>query len=192
MRPLPPMSPPPDHERLTTVYDEHAPRVYAYALRHVGASDADDVLAETFAVAWRRRDALPAEPLAWLLVTARNVISTSRRADRRRARLNDLLVDGFDVMEPATDELVVQRQELLRALQSLSDREREAILLVAWDGLDTVQAAAVAGCSPRAFRARLMRARARLTAAMLPAPAADGDPHPSPKGLRHEHRPASA
>ena len=188
------MSPPQDHERLTAVYDKYARRVYAYAVRHCGPSDADDVLSETFAVAWRRRDALPAEPLGWLLVTARNVISSRRRADQRRTRLADLLSDVVEQRHPAADELVVHRHELLNALDSLSDREREALLLVAWDGLDTLGAATVAGCSPRAFRARLMRARARLTAATLPADISDPElqDRPNQKGLHHEHRPASA
>ncbi len=188
------MSRPEDHERLAAVYDEYAPRVYAYATRHCGPSDADDVLAETFAVAWRRRDVVPDEPLGWLLVTARNVISGRRRADQRRTRLTELLADTADESHPSTDELVVHRHDLLQALDSLSEREREAVLLVAWDGLDTRDAASVAGCTPRAFRARLMRARARLTASLTSPTDEDVEPqvHQRPKGLHHEPRPASA
>jgi RNA polymerase sigma factor (sigma-70 family) len=188
------MSRPEDHERLAAVYDEYAPRVYAYAARHCGPSDADDVLAETFAVAWRRRDVVPDEPLGWLLVTARNVISSRRRADRRRTRLTELLADTSHGSHPSTDELVVHRHDLLKALESLSEREREALLLTAWDGLDAHDAAAVAGCSPRAFRARLMRARARLTTSVTSPAEADVEPrtHQHPEGLRHEPRPASA
>ncbi len=83
--PLPNVTQTPDQERLTRVFDAQARNVYSYALRHVGSSDPDDALSETFAVAWRRRDSLPTDPLAWLLVTARNIISDRYRADQRRA-----------------------------------------------------------------------------------------------------------
>ena len=52
---------------------------------------------------------------------------------------------------------------MLAALGELTELEREALLLIAWDGLSNGAAAAVAGCSVRAFEVRLSRARARLT-----------------------------
>ena len=68
--------------------------------------------------------------------------------------------------------LVVNRQVLLDALRRLSDEEREALLLVGWDGLDHTSAAVVAGCSTPAFTKRLSRARQRLTELMEPSTAA--------------------
>jgi RNA polymerase sigma-70 factor (ECF subfamily) len=153
-----------DRERLESIYDSHAHRVYAYALRHAGRDDADDVVSETFVIAWRRIGSLPAEPLPWLLVTAGNVIRNRRRADvRRSALVNDLTHVHPDALV-GVDAIVTERAHLVSALERLSDLEREALLLVAWDGLDTRQAAEVARCAPRAFRARLSRARARLAA----------------------------
>jgi RNA polymerase sigma factor (sigma-70 family) len=166
--PLPDVTQTPDQEHLTRIYDAHARSVYSYALRHVGSSDADDVLSETFAVAWRRRDSLPTDPVGWLLVTARNIISDRYRADQRRARLTDVMSDELIINRSRTDEDILQRLLVIEALDALSLREREALLLVSWDGLNNVEAAAVAKCSPRAFRARLMRARIHLAAAMLP------------------------
>lgn len=151
-------------DRLAAMYDECAPRVYAYALRHCGSADADDVVAETFAVAWRRIDVVPEPAIGWLIVTARNVVAGRRRADRKHLDLARLAAESTHHNEPAAEEVAVRRRALLDALESLSEREREALLLTAWDGLDHAAAAAVAGCSTRAFRARLMRARARLTA----------------------------
>ena len=183
-----------DHERLTAIYDEHAHRVYAYALRHCGSGGADDVLAETFAIAWRRRDKIPPDPIGWLLVTARNVISSARRAEHRRLRLTALAAEQLPGHHSSAGDVVQHRQELLEALGQLSEREREALLLVAWDGLDNSQAAQVADCSQRAFRARLARARARLAASMLQPDASDSDTFTSPisKGLGNEPRSASA
>jgi RNA polymerase sigma-70 factor (ECF subfamily) len=181
-----------DHERLTAIYDQHAHRVYAYALRHCGRNRADDVLAETFAIAWRRRDQVPDDPVGWLLVTARNVISGARRAEHRRLRLTALLAEQPTGHHSSAGEVAQHRQELLQALDRLSQREREALLLVAWDGLDSRQAALVAGCTQRAFRARLARARARLTAELLQPDDSDTlTNHPS-KGLSNEPRSATA
>ncbi len=81
-------------------------------------------------------------------------------------------VDGHDVG-------VAEREALLRALARLSPAEREALLLVGWDGLDARAAATVAGCTVTAFRMRLSRARRRL------ADAADADP-PSERAARRE------
>jgi len=161
-------------DRLAAVYDECAPRVYAYAARHCGAVDADDVVAETFAVAWRRIDVVPDPAIGWLLVTARHVIAGRRRSERRHVDLASRLASlGDPPQAPAAEDVAVRRRAVFDALATLSEREREALLLTAWDGLDHGAAAAVAGCSTRAFRARLMRARARLTAALTDIPGAE-------------------
>lgn len=153
-----------DHQRLESMYDACAHKVYAYALRHCGPDDADDVVSETFAAAWRRIEIVPQEPLPWLLVTAGNVIRNRRRADVRRSTLASNLAYVHQADSAGVDEVVAERAHLLAALERLSELEREALLLVAWDGLDPRGAAEVARCAPRAFRARLSRARARLAA----------------------------
>ncbi|GAB2461721.1 RNA polymerase sigma factor [Jatrophihabitans fulvus] len=149
------------------VYDRCAPRVYAYARRHCEAADAPDVVSDTFLVAWRRWDDVPRDdPLPWLLVVARNTIRTLRRSALRRDSLTAAVrLQAIAAAGPAgqgADDRTVDRDAVLRALASLTDREREAVLLVAWDGLTNSAAARVAGCSQRAFEVRLSRARARL------------------------------
>lgn len=153
-----------DHERLESIYDACAHRVYAYAVRHCGPDDADDVVSETFAAAWRRIEVVPEAALPWLLVTAGNVIRNRRRADLRRSTLATNLAHVHATDTEGVDEVIAERAHLLAALERLSGLEREALLLVAWDGLDSRGAADVARCAPRAFRARLARARARLAA----------------------------
>lgn len=165
---LPSVSPMKDQQRLESMYDSCAHTVYAYALRHCGRDDADDIVSETFAVAWRRIEVVPAAALPWLLVTAGNVIRNRRRADVRRSDLAANLALSFVADAGGVDELVTERAVLLAALGRLSDLEREALLLVAWDGLDLAGAAEVARCAPRAFRARLARARSRLAAELTP------------------------
>jgi RNA polymerase sigma factor (sigma-70 family) len=149
-------------------FEQLSPRVYAYARRQCDPVAAQDVVADTFLVAWRRWAEVPSDPLPWLLVVARNTIANRRRHDARQNRLVDavgrleLLAGGG----AAADQGVLERAAFLDALRQLTEAEREALLLVAWDGLANADAARVAGCSRRAFEVRLSRARARLTRAM--------------------------
>ncbi|TYP81255.1 RNA polymerase sigma factor [Blastococcus xanthinilyticus] len=159
--------PDPEASRFTALWEQYSPRVMGYALRHVDPDSAQEVVSETFLVAWRRLREVPGEPLPWLLVVARNTISNHRRSGYRRAVLQGELERLQRVAEPAPAAEVpaVEREAVLAALAALTQAEREALLLVAWDGLTAAQAARVAGCSTSAFSVRLFRARRRLQAA---------------------------
>jgi RNA polymerase sigma-70 factor, ECF subfamily len=133
--------------------------VCRYAARRVAPEAVQDVVAETFVVAWRRFDKLSGEPLPWLLGIARRVASNHRRAGTRRSALIERL-QGADV--PAWSEPAGIDHDLGAALASLGALDREALLLVAWEGLDHHDAAVVMGCSTGAFSVRLHRARRKL------------------------------
>ena len=159
-----PSPPPSDALRFTRLWDAYAARVLAYALRHTDRDTAQEVVSETFLVAWRRLQDVPGDPLPWLLVVARNTVANERRSGYRRALLHDEIHRLQQVAAPASgvDELVVERDDVLAALAALTAKEREAVLLVAWDGLAPADAARVAGCSTSTFHVRLFRARRRL------------------------------
>ncbi|GIG29790.1 RNA polymerase sigma factor [Cellulomonas marina] len=147
------------------LWREHAPRIQAYAVRHVGVHDAEDVLAETFTVAWRRRDEVPALVLPWLLVVARNTVANRRRTELRhdeRVAALAAVAGPAGGADDGVEHHVAERAQLLGALALLSEADRPALLLTAWDGLGPAAAALVAGCSTTAFKVRLHRARARL------------------------------
>jgi RNA polymerase sigma-70 factor (ECF subfamily) len=59
--------------RFAGLYETHAGAVLAYARRRCGTDEAEDVLAETFLIAWRRQDDVPPDALPWLYAVARNV-----------------------------------------------------------------------------------------------------------------------
>ena len=146
------------------LFDEHYAAVRAYVARRCGAAGVvDDVLSETFLVAWRRIDSVPADGLPWLLGVARRVLANQRRAEARRGALVDRLARMLS-RAPVTEPAVEAFGELRDALAALSPQQREALLLVAWEGLDPQRAARVVGCAPAAFRARLYRARRQLAA----------------------------
>ena len=81
------IAPSAEHERFVALYERHASLVLAYARRRIGAADAEDVLAETFLVAWRRRDDVPEDALPWLYAVAGNVLRNRVRSERRRDAL---------------------------------------------------------------------------------------------------------
>jgi RNA polymerase sigma-70 factor (ECF subfamily) len=151
-------------EAFTDCWGAQAPRVLAYARRHVGADEAPDVVAETFMIAWRRWHEVPDPPIGWLLRTAAGVIRNRTRSARRRHRLTDRIALLSIAAAAASDaaEAVVQRDEALCRLAALTDDQRETLLLVSWDGLSPDEAAAVLGLGPAAFRKRLSRAREAL------------------------------
>jgi RNA polymerase sigma-70 factor (ECF subfamily) len=152
------------------------PRIFNYAARHVGASDAHDVAAETFTIAWRRWDDITDPPFAWLLGVARHVVSNHVRTLQRGRRLDDRVRLLTAITGHSAAHLdFTARLEAVRRLAVLGEKEREALLLTAWDGLSTEETATLLGISPAAVRKRISRARAAIDVTD-PALAVDTDP----------------
>ena len=152
------------------MFDQHAESLLAYALRRLPTRhEAEDAVAETFAIAWRRREAMPAEALPWLYGVAARVISNQRRSARRLERLRFKLAG--EGRESPTDhvELLGERDAFACAFAGLSGSQMEILRLVAWEGLDTREGAAALGCSQVAFKVRLHRARRELEKRMAHA-----------------------
>lgn len=148
-------------DRFTVLFRQHHGHVLAYVLRRTDEAQAEDVVAETFTAAWRHIDRLPDDPLPWLYRTAHNCLSNDRRSTRRRGRLAARLAAHHQV-EPDHAPGVVEEVRLRAMLWRLPPGEREALMLISWEGLDHRTAAYVAGCSASAFKVRLHRARKRL------------------------------
>ncbi|MEU4243779.1 RNA polymerase sigma factor [Actinoplanes sp. NPDC026619] len=163
------MADPENAQEFTALYAENHRRVYAYAVARAGWSLADEVVAETFLVAWRRFAQMPGgAALPWLLGVARNVIRERfRDEERQRAIAAEMLAWAADTPDVADG--VAERSAVLAALAGLSENDREALTLIAWDGLSPRAAARVVNCSAAAFLVRLHRARKRLTQAVTAA-----------------------
>lgn len=166
----------------TALYADNHRRVHAYAVARAGTSLAEEVVADTFLVAWRRFGQMPrGAALPWLLGVARNVIRERCRDEvRQRAVAEEMLTWVADIPDVAED--VAERAAVLTALAGLSENDREVLTLIAWDGLSPRAAARVVNCSTPTFLVRLHRARARLTRAVAAAedPAAGSPPAGSP------------
>jgi RNA polymerase sigma-70 factor (ECF subfamily) len=153
-------------ERFHILYENCYQAIYAYVLRRTtaGHDEVPDIVAEVFVVAWRRRNVIPEPPEGrlWLYGVARHVLrSYERRASRQQrleARLREQASAG-PVDAGARDPACLSMRE---AVARLRPRYREALRLVAWDGLSHTEAAAVLGCSANAVAVAIHRAKAQL------------------------------
>ena len=172
-------------ERFNRLYDEHVEAVRAYMWRR-DPDLCDEVLAETFLVAWRRLEDTPLDTRPWLIGIARNIRLNLRRSARRQQALTVRLMET--ATEPACADLSSHTAALEAALARLSEKDREILLLSTWDGLDRTAIAHVIGCSRANVNVRLHRARKRLAAA-LTKELTDNAPHPSPipRGAQDAH-----
>jgi RNA polymerase sigma-70 factor, ECF subfamily len=140
----------------------HEP-VRRYALRRVEAADVDDIVAETLLVLWRRLDDVPAgAELPWCYNVAGNCVANLRRSAARRERLVLRLAAEPPVPDekPAPDD----EPDVDAALAALPAKDREVVLLWAWEGLAPREIAVALGTSANAVSLRLTRAKRRLKA----------------------------
>lgn len=152
--------------RFAKLYREHVGDVLAYAVRRAPSpEDAADIVAETFLVAWRRTADVPSGDAArlWLYGVARRALANQRRGERRRtrlaARLGAELPAALAAARPMT---TAADQEVLAAIATLRESDREVLLLSAWEQLTPAEIARVLAISPLAVRSRLHRARRRV------------------------------
>jgi RNA polymerase sigma-70 factor (ECF subfamily) len=153
--------------QVARLFDHHAARLFAYARRHADCAAAEDLVAGAFEVAVRRASEVPeddGEAFAWLVGTVRKLAANKRRRAKVAERHWAEQVRALWHLTTAVPlhEAVTERETALLALAALSPRDREALLLIAWDGLTAAQAAQITGCSINAFTVRLHRARRRL------------------------------
>lgn len=161
-------------ERLDDLWRAYASAVVRYARRRVLPAEVDEVVAETFVVAWRRLDDVPENALPWLLGVARGVSANVRRTARRRDALTDRLVAQVPADEPAPPDDEGLSPPLAAALQALAPDDRELLTLLAWDGLTREEAARALGVSRATLAVRLHRVRRRVTALLATSPAPVG------------------
>jgi RNA polymerase sigma-70 factor (ECF subfamily) len=149
-----------DREQLSALFEAHYASVHAFAARRMGRDLADEVTAETFLVAWRRLDAIPAEPLPWLYGVARNVILRELHAAAKLAKTRELIARERAGSAALEDDS--QNEALWCAWAQLRDSDREVLSLTVWEDLSVRDAARVLNVPTSVFSVRLHRARRRL------------------------------
>jgi RNA polymerase sigma-70 factor (ECF subfamily) len=143
-------------------YEETIDSVTSYVLRRCDPAGAQDVISEAYVVAWRKHAHTAPNPIGYLLLTARRVLDRTRRGQVSQAVIAQRLSLLMSRAAPSAEDVAIRRREVAEALASLSELDREALLLTAWDGLSSVDAGVVLGLSAGAVRVRVHRARQQL------------------------------
>ena len=157
-------------ETFAAIFDRYAPHIHRYLARRLGSAAADDLVAETFLAAFRRRDRFDtgcpnARP--WLYGIATNLVAQQRRTEEREYRLRQAYHPATSEASPA-DRVAAEvtarslRRHLLDALAGLADGDRDVLLLVAWEDLTYEEVAAALAIPVGTVRSRLNRARRLL------------------------------
>lgn len=158
------------HTAFSEIFDRYFPTIYRYVAGRLGTAAAEDVAAETFAVAFEQRDRFDphrGSVRPWLFGIATNLVARHRRGEARHyralARITDRPAAGsHEDRVLAAVAAARLRPQLLKALAALSPGERDVVLLVALSQLSHEEVAQALAISIGTVGSRLSRARKRL------------------------------
>ncbi|GAA4578940.1 RNA polymerase sigma factor [Micromonospora coerulea] len=161
-------------ESFAVIFDRHAPYIHRYLARRLGAGIADDLVAETFLAAFRRRgrfDTAYPDARPWLYGIATNLVGQHRREEEREYRLRQAYIPALSEASHADRVTTVVTAQSLRhilfaALAKLSTGDRDVLLLIAWEELTYDEAASALAIPVGTVRSRLHRARKLLREAL--------------------------
>lgn len=153
------------------IYDRHGQAILRFLVRRVGPTAAEQLLGDTFRVAFERRDRYDVSresACPWLYGIATNLLRRHRRSEARRLRATARLSGSGD-RDPAHEDraiAAVDAEALLPAVADavldLPDAEREVLLLFAWEGLAYEDIAVALDVPVGTVRSRLNRGRQRV------------------------------
>ncbi|MCX5107048.1 RNA polymerase sigma factor [Streptomyces sp. NBC_00378] len=165
-------------DAFAVLFDRYADDIHRYAARRLGADVADDLMAETFVIAFQRRrryDLSRAQARPWLYGIVTNLVGEHRRAEARHLRALARVAAGVPdegggepMAERVADRVTAEsaRGALAGCIAKLQPRYRDVLLVIAWGDLDYVEAAEALGVPVGTVRSRLHRARRRLRDAL--------------------------
>ncbi|MEW1836412.1 RNA polymerase sigma factor [Nonomuraea angiospora] len=161
-----------DPDLFTAVHDRYYRDIYLYVAGRLDTQIAEDLAAETFLLAFDRRDRYDPERgdlRPWLFGIATNLIARHRRKETRHykalAKLGpEPVVEGHE--ERVVTSVAAERMQpyLARALAALSGGERDVLLLVALGQLSYDEVAQALGIAVGTVGSRLSRARSKILA----------------------------
>lgn len=189
------MHPPPDEddaaiiaasrrrpERFAAIFDRHAGHIQRYLIRRLGRQVADDLVAETFLVAFGKRasyDTARPDARPWLYGIATNLVRQHQRAEIREYRLRAGMAPEPD-LDGHADRVAAQvtaeaaHRLLAAALAELAEGDREVLLLIAWEDLSYEEVAEALAIPVGTVRSRLHRARRLVRAELTKEPLTHG------------------
>lgn len=153
-------------ENFEQLFEETRDSLSAYLVNRCSDAEmAADLFSETFLIAWQRLNSIPPGDQAklWLFGVARNLMLKGFRQRRVADALVERLAGELRRTHGEPPQGDDHAHALLRAaLNSLSEGDREILMLTAWEGLTPREIAAVTGISANVVRVRLHRARRRV------------------------------
>lgn len=161
-------------EAFAELFDRYSAMLYRYASRRLGPEPAEDLVGETFLVAFSRRssyDLSHPDARPWLFGILTKLISRHHRSEAARYRALLRTPPERDVESPA-DRVAAgvsaqaARPGLASALAALPAKDRDVLLLIAWGDLTYEEAARALGIPTGTVRSRLNRGRRKLRAAL--------------------------
>jgi RNA polymerase sigma-70 factor (ECF subfamily) len=166
-------------EDFALLFDRHAVTIHRYVARRLGTTEADDLLGQTFLIAFERRhrySGTPVGALPWLYGIATNLIHRRRRDEVRQYRAYSRSEPaGFDQhSDPLATEVAARvdaataSRLLTGVLAGLRQAERDVLLLYAWEDLSYAEIAEALSLPIGTVRSRLHRARRALRSALGP------------------------
>lgn len=163
---------------LRVLYERHFHDLFRYVAARIGRQAAEDVVAETFVIAFTRRAAFDPSrvcALPWLVGIATNLLRARRRAERRHLATDPVQLERGGLLDPGLDDTIARadaacvRAAVAHAVMRLRPSERDAFVVHALVGLEGAELGVALGVSPSAASVRLHRARTRLRATLPPA-----------------------
>lgn len=152
-------------------FDAHSQALGAYAARRVGPNLARDIVADTFRIAWQQIDSYDPNrggERAWLFGIASNLIRRHWRTEERRLRIQAQSartdIRPVDPLLRVDDRLDAsdRYQRVVDAVATLDPADRDLLVLIAWEGLTSREAADALGIPAGTVRSRLVRIRTQL------------------------------
>jgi RNA polymerase sigma-70 factor (ECF subfamily) len=166
-----------DPDRFAALYDRYAAQLYRYAYRRIGAAAAEDVVAEAFLAAFRRRhtyDLSRPDARPWLFGILTRELGRHERAERAHYRALARSAASSTPADSPADAVVdrvsagAARNQLAAALAALPARDRDVLLLVAWGDFAYGDVASALDIPVGTVRSRLNRARRKVRDALGP------------------------
>ena len=149
-----------DRERFERLAAAVVEPVRGFLIRRTDRDTADDALAETLLVCWRRLEEVPEEPLPWVYGVARNCLANLERGARRQRRLAARISAVDPPAEATADPEVDDR--VATVLAAMRPEDAELLRLWAWEQLGPSEIATALGLTPNAVSIRLHRARQKF------------------------------
>lgn len=140
------------------------PSLRAFARSLCGNPDmADDLAQEAMARAWKARGSftMGTNFRAWMFMILRNIFYTTIRKNSRMTSWDPEIAERL-LVEPATQHVGIELNDVQKALDKLPAVQREMLMLVAAEGVSYEEAATIAGCAIGTVKSRVARARAAL------------------------------